>query len=150
MPSDALTVAEEAAEARRSSPTEQTIAAYWPAAASEPSYARSMSDAARAWIDLSSPWRAAFDEAWMSWRQGPLGVGAAIADDSDHIIARGHNQFFHAGPGPISSTHMAEFRIERSLRRRLRTRLWAERDHRAILTPTRQRGYPVKSSASQI
>jgi tRNA(Arg) A34 adenosine deaminase TadA len=66
-----------------------------------------VSDAARAWINLSSPWRAAFDEAWMSWRQGSLGVGAAIADDGDQIIARGHNQFFHAGPGPISSTYMA-------------------------------------------
>ncbi len=107
MTSDALTAGEEAAGARRSSPAEQLIATYWPASASEASYARSVSDAARAWIDLSSPWRAAFDEAWMSWRQGSLGVGAAIADDGDQIIARGHNQFFHAGPGPISSTYMA-------------------------------------------
>ncbi len=80
---------------------------YWPAGATEPSYARSVSGAARAWIGLSSPWRAAFDEAWMSWRQGSPGVGAAIADDGDQIIARGHNQLFHAGPGPISSTYMA-------------------------------------------
>ena len=43
----------------------------------------------------------------MSWRQGSLGVGAAITDGNGHIVSRGHNQFFHSGPGPISSTHMA-------------------------------------------
>ena len=66
-----------------------------------------MSGATQAWIDLSPPWRAAFDEAWMSWRQGSLGVGAAVVDGDEEIVARGHNQFFHSGPGPISSTYMA-------------------------------------------
>jgi tRNA(Arg) A34 adenosine deaminase TadA len=66
-----------------------------------------MSGATQAWIDLSPPWRAAFDEAWMSWRQGSLGVGAAVVDGNGEIVARGHNQFFHSGPGPISSTYMA-------------------------------------------
>jgi tRNA(Arg) A34 adenosine deaminase TadA len=58
-------------------------------------------------MDLSSPWRAAFDEAWSSWCHGSLGVGAAITDGNDHIVTRGHNQFSHVGPGPISSTYMA-------------------------------------------
>jgi tRNA(adenine34) deaminase len=66
-----------------------------------------MSDAQQAWHALSLPWRTAFDEAWASWCQGSLGVGAVIADEDDRIVARGHNQFFHSGPGPISSTNMA-------------------------------------------
>ena len=66
-----------------------------------------MTGATRAWIDLPSPWRAAFDEAWTSWRLGSLGVGAAVVDGDDEIVARGHNQLLHAGPGPISSTYMA-------------------------------------------
>lgn len=62
----------------------------------------------RAWIGLSPPWRAAFEEAWASWCQGSLGVGAAVVVvDTDAIVARGRNQVLHSGPGPISSTHMA-------------------------------------------
>ena len=66
-----------------------------------------MASAAQAWIDLAPPWRAAFDEAWASWRQGSLGVGAVVVDGDDDIVARGHNQFLHAGPGPLSWTAMA-------------------------------------------
>lgn len=60
----------------------------------------------QAWRDLPPPWRAAFDEAWMSWRQGSLAVGAVVTD-GEEIVARGHNQMFHSGPGPISATYMA-------------------------------------------
>ena len=66
-----------------------------------------MADAAQAWADLAPPWRAAFDEAWASWRQGSLGVGAVVVDEEDRIVARGHNQLLHGGPGPLSSTAMA-------------------------------------------
>jgi tRNA(adenine34) deaminase len=66
-----------------------------------------MGSARQAWADLSPPWRAAFDEAWLSWRQGSLAVGAVVVDGDGEIVARGHNQLFHAGPGPISSTPMA-------------------------------------------
>ena len=65
-----------------------------------------MGDARQAWHDLPLPWRAAFEEAWTSWRQGSLAVGAVVTD-GEEIVARGHNQKFHAGPGPISATYMA-------------------------------------------
>jgi tRNA(Arg) A34 adenosine deaminase TadA len=63
-------------------------------------------DARQAWRDLPLPWRTAFDEAWTSWRQGSLAVGAVVTDGKV-IVARGHNQMFHSGPGPISATYMA-------------------------------------------
>jgi tRNA(adenine34) deaminase len=66
-----------------------------------------MSGATQAWVDLPPPWRAAFDEAWLSWRQGSLAVGAVVVDGAGDIVARGHNQVLHAGPGPISATPMA-------------------------------------------
>jgi tRNA(Arg) A34 adenosine deaminase TadA len=63
-------------------------------------------DAGQAWRDLSLPWRSAFEEAWTSWRQGSLAVGAVVTD-GEEIVARGHNQMFHSGPGPLSTTYMA-------------------------------------------
>jgi tRNA(Arg) A34 adenosine deaminase TadA len=65
-----------------------------------------VADAAQSWHGLAEPWRGAFEEAWISWRQGSLAVGAVVTD-GDEIVVRGHNQMFHAGPGPISSTYMA-------------------------------------------
>jgi tRNA(Arg) A34 adenosine deaminase TadA len=66
-----------------------------------------MTGAAETWRDLSEPWRIAFDEAWSSWCQGSLAVGAVVTDDDGVVVARGHNQFFHQGPGPITATYMA-------------------------------------------
>jgi tRNA(adenine34) deaminase len=66
-----------------------------------------VSEVERAWSELSEPWRIAFEEAWTSWRQGSLGVGAVVAEGEDIIVARGHNQLRHSGPGPISETYMA-------------------------------------------
>jgi tRNA(Arg) A34 adenosine deaminase TadA len=66
-----------------------------------------VSEAARAWSALSEPWRIAFEEAWTSWCLGSLGVGAVVTEGDDTIVSRGHNQFFHSGPGPISETYMA-------------------------------------------
>jgi tRNA(adenine34) deaminase len=63
-------------------------------------------DARQAWDDLPPPWRTAFEEAWVSWRQGSLAVGAVVTD-GEEIVARGHNQMFHSGPGPLSATYMA-------------------------------------------
>jgi len=60
----------------------------------------------QAWSDLSLPWSTAFEEAWTSWRQGSLAVGAVVTD-GEVIVAKGHNQIFHSGPGPLSGTYMA-------------------------------------------
>jgi tRNA(adenine34) deaminase len=68
---------------------------------------RVVNGAAEAWTALSEPWRFAFEEAWTSWRQGSLGVGAVVTEREDVIVARGHNQLRHSGPGPISETYMA-------------------------------------------
>ena len=68
---------------------------------------RVVNEAAGAWTALSEPWRVAFEEAWTSWRQGSLGVGAVVTEGEDFIVARGHNQLRHSGPGPISETYMA-------------------------------------------
>ena len=65
-----------------------------------------MTQAGEAWQGLSVPWQIAFDEAWSSWRQGSLAVGAVVTNDDD-VVSRGHNQFFHEGPGPIAATYMA-------------------------------------------
>jgi tRNA(Arg) A34 adenosine deaminase TadA len=68
---------------------------------------RVVNEAAEAWTALSEPWRVAFEEAWTSWRRGSLGVGAVVTEGEDIIVARGHNQMRHSGPGPISETYMA-------------------------------------------
>jgi tRNA(Arg) A34 adenosine deaminase TadA len=68
---------------------------------------RVVNEADEAWTALSEPWRVAFEEAWTSWRQGSLGVGAVVTDGNDLIVTRGHNQIFSSGPGPISETYMA-------------------------------------------
>ncbi len=63
--------------------------------------------ATEAWSALSPEWRVAFEEAWTSWCSGSLAVGTVITDEAGTIVARGHNQILHAGPGPISHTYMA-------------------------------------------
>jgi tRNA(Arg) A34 adenosine deaminase TadA len=66
-----------------------------------------MGEPEASWRELPEPWRIAFDEAWSSWRQGSLAVGAVVTNDDGEVVARGHNQFFHEGPGPITATYMA-------------------------------------------
>ena len=60
-------------------------------------------------LDSSGPaWRAAFDQAWESWKAGSLGIGAVIVDESGQIIARGRNRVLEdPGTGPISGTLLA-------------------------------------------
>lgn len=55
---------------------------------------------------LPPSWQAAFEEAWASWCQGSLGVGAVVTCEG-RIVARGHNQMRHQGPGPLSETYLA-------------------------------------------
>jgi tRNA(Arg) A34 adenosine deaminase TadA len=64
-------------------------------------------EAEQAWGALPLPWQAAFEEAWTSWRHGSLAVGAVVTDGEGTVVARGHNQLYHSGPGPLSSTYMA-------------------------------------------
>lgn len=44
------------------------------------------------WDSLTSPWQAAFEQAWTAWRAGSLPVGCAITDLNDHILFTGRNR----------------------------------------------------------
>lgn len=51
--------------------------------------------------DLPPPWRAAFDEAWESFRDGNFGIGAVLVDPaSGEIVARGRNRVAERDPAP--------------------------------------------------
>lgn len=51
------------------------------------------SEANDVYSTLSDPWRAAFDEAWESWRSGNFGIGAVVIDPSNgEIVGRGRNR----------------------------------------------------------
>jgi tRNA(Arg) A34 adenosine deaminase TadA len=51
-----------------------------------------MSEAESMWLALEPPWRAAFEEAWASWRTGCFGIGCVIADSEGRVAARGRNR----------------------------------------------------------
>jgi tRNA(Arg) A34 adenosine deaminase TadA len=52
-----------------------------------------MSTAAGELGRLVPPWRAAFEEAWESWRTGNFGIGAVLVDPrSDAIVSTGRNR----------------------------------------------------------
>jgi tRNA(Arg) A34 adenosine deaminase TadA len=65
--------------------------------------------AEQAWDALDAPWRAAFDEAWASFRAGCFGIGAVLANADGDIVARGRNRVLERrGEGPaLSETLLA-------------------------------------------
>lgn len=46
------------------------------------------------WSSLSPPWRCCLEEAWAAYCAGSLPIGAAIADGSGRVVARGRNRIF--------------------------------------------------------
>ncbi len=44
------------------------------------------------WDQLSAPWQAAFEEAWDAYMGGSIPIGAALADETGAVIARGRNR----------------------------------------------------------
>lgn len=45
------------------------------------------------WTELSAPWRRVFTEAWASYCEGNLGIGAVLVDPSDGaVVASGRNR----------------------------------------------------------
>lgn len=59
---------------------------------------------------MSAPWRAAFDEAWTSWRLHNFGIGAALHDPAnDRIISTGRNAIAGDSTGdlPLTGNWMA-------------------------------------------
>ncbi len=51
------------------------------------------------WKDLTLPWQAAFEEAWDAYMGGSIPIGAALADETGAVIARGRSrQWEHEAP----------------------------------------------------
>jgi tRNA(adenine34) deaminase len=44
------------------------------------------------WNSLSKPWKACFEEAWDSYCNGSIPIGAVLVDQNDNIISRGRNR----------------------------------------------------------
>lgn len=44
------------------------------------------------WNDLSEIWKTAFEEAWVSFKNGSIPIGAVIADEDGNIILKDHNR----------------------------------------------------------
>jgi tRNA(adenine34) deaminase len=62
-----------------------------------------------AWASLSQPWQIAFEEAWESFRSGSAGVGAAVTNADDLVVATGRNRVLDEpdGTAPLAGTRMA-------------------------------------------
>lgn len=51
------------------------------------------------------PWRVAFEQAWLSWQAGSLGIGAALVDARIRVVATGRNRVLETGgEAPLSGT----------------------------------------------
>jgi tRNA(adenine34) deaminase len=60
------------------------------------------------WDQLSPAWRACVEEAWKAYSAGSIPIGAAIADPSERVIARGRNCRWDAtGEYGLSATRIA-------------------------------------------
>jgi tRNA(adenine34) deaminase len=65
--------------------------------------------AVEAWAALDRPWQVALEEAWVSWRTGSRGIGAAVVDDRGEIVSRGRNRLADAvtEPGVLAGSNLA-------------------------------------------
>jgi tRNA(adenine34) deaminase len=59
-----------------------------------------MAGALETWEALSAPWRAAFEEAWLSWTGGSFGIGAVLAESDGSVVARGRNRVLEPRQSP--------------------------------------------------
>jgi tRNA(Arg) A34 adenosine deaminase TadA len=71
-----------------------------------------MTQGSAAWDGLSPAWRVTVSEAWTSWVAGSAGVGAALVDDLDVVVATGRNRMMERGPGRLSGTMMAHAEMD--------------------------------------
>ena len=46
------------------------------------------------WLSVSKPWQVAFEQAWESFINGSIPIGAVIADENENIISYGRNRLF--------------------------------------------------------
>ncbi len=69
-----------------------------------------MTSANEIWSQLSDPWRAAFTEAWVSYCEGNLGIGAVLVDPhTGDVVAAGRNRVNSTNelPQTLSGNFMA-------------------------------------------
>jgi tRNA(Arg) A34 adenosine deaminase TadA len=60
------------------------------------------------WSDLHDSWRVAFGEAWLSFRGGNYGIGAALVDEDLRVVASGRNMVASASNDQrLSGNYMA-------------------------------------------
>jgi tRNA(Arg) A34 adenosine deaminase TadA len=69
--------------------------------------------AVRGWRVVSPAWRACLEEAWASWRNGSLGVGAVTLDEAGRVVTRGRNREGEpeAPPGALAGSYLAHAEI---------------------------------------
>ena len=46
------------------------------------------------WTELTTPWQAAFEQAWKAYRAGSLPMGAVVVGRNGRIVGRGRNRIF--------------------------------------------------------
>ncbi len=69
-----------------------------------------MTSANEIWVQLSDPWQEAFTEAWASYSEGSLGIGAVLADPTTGtVVSAGRNRVNSTLPLPrtLSGNFMA-------------------------------------------
>ncbi|MEM9131648.1 MAG: nucleoside deaminase [Actinomycetota bacterium] len=55
------------------------------------------------WGALAVPWWTAFEQAWQSWTEGNLGIGAVLVDPATGAtVAEGRNQVHVGGDAPLA------------------------------------------------
>lgn len=74
------------------------------------------------WSDISEEWKAAFEEAWIAFRNGSTPIGAVIADENGNIILRDHNRRNEADTVNRIVSH-----AEANILRRLNTEVYEPR-----------------------
>jgi tRNA(Arg) A34 adenosine deaminase TadA len=69
------------------------------------------------WTDLSLPWQACLEEAWLARSAGSRAIGAVITGPEGSILARGRNRIFdpQAPEGLIANSRLAHAEINAML-----------------------------------
>ena len=68
-------------------------------------------DSLSAWARLEPGWQAAFDQAWLAYRNGSFPVGAALIGSDGSLIASARNRIFDPGEGGLSGSLLAHAEV---------------------------------------
>jgi tRNA(Arg) A34 adenosine deaminase TadA len=59
------------------------------------------------WETLAAPWQASIEEAWASYREGSVPIGAVIVDADGRTVATGRNRLASGGSSPAHGHNLA-------------------------------------------